>query len=155
MSDITLRRATLNDIEAMQRLVAPYVQNGAILMRSDDELSTNIRSYVLALIKEELVGYCALHIHSKTLAEVRSLVVREDSRHKKIGSKIVSELICEAKSLGVREILSLTYIPEFFTSLDFKEIAKEDIPNHKIWADCIKCKHFPICNEIAMIKTIS
>ena len=21
----------------------------------------------------------------------------------------------------------------------------------KIWADCIKCKHFPICNEVSLI----
>ena len=43
---------------------------------------------------------------------------------------------------------------EFFEKNGFVEIPKENIPEHKIWADCIKCKHFPICNEISLIKTI-
>ncbi|PHQ55600.1 MAG: GNAT family N-acetyltransferase, partial [Sulfurimonas sp.] len=34
------------------------------------------------------------------------------------------------------------------------EIPKESLPEHKIWADCIKCKHFPICNEVSLIKTL-
>ena len=27
--------------------------------------------------------------------------------------------------------------------------------NHKIWADCIKCIHFPVCNEIALVYKLS
>ena len=34
------------------------------------------------------------------------------------------------------------------------EIQKELLPEHKIWADCIKCKHFPICNEVSLIKNL-
>jgi len=37
-------------------------------------------------------------------------------------------------------------------ALDNKEIDKKDLSNQKIWADCIKCKHFPVCDEIALIK---
>ena len=43
---------------------------------------------------------------------------------------------------------------DFFLSCGFREIPKEDIPEQKIWADCIRCKLFPICNEIAMVKDI-
>ena len=42
-------------------------------------------------------------------------------------------------------------IPYLSTGHIFREIAKEDIPEQKIWADCIRCKLFPICNEIAMV----
>jgi amino-acid N-acetyltransferase len=48
--------------------------------------------------------------------------------------------------------LTLTYQKEFFEKLGFVEIPKESIPDKKIWADCIKCKFFPNCNEIALIK---
>jgi len=58
----------------------------------------------------------------------------------------------EARTLGVKEdVLVLTYLPEFFKKLGFREIDKEVIPEHKIWADCIKCIHFPVCNEVALV----
>ncbi len=136
----------------MQALVADKVKDGTILNRSEDEVATNIRSYVLAKEKEKLVGYTALHIHSPRLAEIRSLIVDEDYRGRHIGKKMVEFALEEARTLGVEEdVLVLTYLPAFFEKLGFKQIEKEVIPEHKIWADCIKCIHFPVCNEVAMV----
>ncbi|CUV65639.1 Acetyltransferase [Sulfurovum sp. enrichment culture clone C5] len=149
---IELCKAKISDIADMQTLVADEVEKGVILFRSEDEIANNIRSYVLAKDGTKLVGYTALHVHSKKLAEVRSLVVHEDYRGKDIGADMVKFAINEAKELGIEEeILSLTYVPEFFKKLGFKEINKESIPDHKIWADCIKCIHFPVCNEVALV----
>ncbi len=149
---IELVKAKLSDIPAMQILVASEVKDGIILNRSEDEVATNIRSYVLAKEGEKLVGYTALHIHSKRLAEIRSLIVDSAYRGQKIGQKMVEFTLAEAKDLGVEEdVLVLTYLPQFFLKLNFKEINKEVIPEHKIWADCIKCIHFPVCNEVALV----
>ncbi len=148
---IELRKATLYDIPAMQALVEDEVKSGVILPRSDDEVATNIRSYTLVFKKEELIGYAALHIHSPKLAEIRSLIVDESARGLGAGKKLVEYCKEEARDLGVKEILVLTYIADFFKKLGFREIAKEEIPNHKIWADCIKCIHFPVCNEISLL----
>lgn len=151
---ITYRKATLADIADMQRLVAPKVEDGTILVRSDDELATNIRSYILAFDDEALIGFTALHIHSPELAEIRSLIVEQEHRHHGIGSNLIAHALEEAKALGIKRVLALTYAAPFFERLSFVEIPKESLPEHKIWADCIKCKHFPICNEIAMIKRL-
>ena len=148
---IKLRKATLNDIKNMQELVEDEVKSGVILKRSDDEVATNIRSYILAFKNEKLVGYGALHIHSPILAEIRSLIVASEARGLGIGKMIVEYTIKEAQELGVKEILVLTYIADFFKKLGFKEIQKEDIPDHKIWLDCVKCIHFPVCNEASLI----
>lgn len=149
---IKLFKAKISDIADMQTLVADEVEKGVILPRSEDEIANNIRSYVLAKDGDKLVGYTALHIHSKKLAEIRSLIVHVDYRGKNIGVDMVTFAINEAKDLGIEEeILSLTYVPEFFRKLGFKEINKESIPDHKIWADCIKCIHFPVCNEVALV----
>ena len=144
----------LYDIENMQKVVKKAVEEGIILPRSDDEIATNIRSYIVAKYKGEIVGFTALHIHTKTLAEIRSLIVQENYQGMGIGKNLVLKALQEGKDLGVKEVLSLTYNKEFFEKLGFKEIQKDKIPEHKIWADCIKCKHFPICNEISMIKKI-
>ena len=147
-----LQKATLADIPEMQALVSPEVETGVILPRSDDEIATNIRSYVLAKKNDLLIGYGALHIHSMRLAEIRSLIVRTEHRGQGVGEALVRFMLDEAKALRVtQEVLALTYTPPFFAKLGFVEIDKETIPEHKIWADCIKCKHFPVCNEVAMV----
>ena len=152
---VRLEKANLSDIKSMQELVIQEVTDGIILQRSVDEVSTNIRSYVLAKDEEKVIGYTALHIHSPRLAEIRSLIVSSEYRGKNIGKKIVSFALSEAKEIGVtEEVLVLTYLPDFFKKMGFIEIPKESIPEHKIWADCIKCIHFPVCNEVSLVYKI-
>ena len=151
---IEYKKAKLKDIQSMQELVAPEVESGIILMRTSDEIATNIRSYTLAYIEDELVGFCALHVHTAELAEVRSLIVKERLRGQKIGEQLVNKSLEEASTLGLKRVLTLTYRQGFFERLGFVEIPKESLPEHKIWADCIKCKHFPVCNEVSLIKIL-
>jgi amino-acid N-acetyltransferase len=147
-----LLKATLDDIEAMQALVEEEVKTGVVLKRDNDEIATNIRSYILAKEGEVLLGYAALHIHSQRVAEIRSLIVSESVRGQGVGKEIVRSLLVEASVLRVCEdVLVLTYIPEFFSRLGFLVMEKEHIPEHKIWTDCIKCIHFPVCNEVALV----
>lgn len=151
---IEYKKAKLSDIESMQKLIFPEVESGVILDRSDDEIATNIRSYTLVVDGLELIGFCALHIHSPSLAEIRSLIIQEGYRGGNIGSGLISKVLEEGVELGLQRVLSLTYKKEFFEKLGFVEIPKESLPEHKIWADCIKCKHFPVCNEVSLIKNL-
>lgn len=148
---LSYKKAKLLDIVAMRALIAPEVESGIILNRSEDEIATNIRSYTLAYSDDILIGFAALHIHTAELAEVRSLIIKEEFRGQKIGENLILHLLNEARELGVKRVLSLTYKQSFFERLGFIEIPKESLPEHKIWADCIKCKHFPICNEVSLI----
>lgn len=147
-------KAVLKDIEEMQNLVFDEVKKGTILFRSSDEIATNIRSYIVAKKENKIVGFGALHFHAKDLAEIRSLIVGEGCRGEGIGKEMVRNMLDEGKKLGVEKIFTLTYKKSFFESIGFREIPKESLPAHKIWADCIKCKHFPVCDEIALIITI-
>jgi len=151
---ISYTKAKLSDIVQMQDVVKPEVEKGIILFRSSDEMATNIRSYILAKENEQIIGFGALHFHADDLAEIRSLVVKDGFRGRGIGKGIIQNLLIEGENLGVKKVFTLTYQKAFFESVGFTEIPKEALPTHKIWADCIKCKHFPICDEIALIKTI-
>lgn len=168
-------KPTLEHIGLMRDLVAPQVKDGIILDRSVDTMANMIRSYRVVFCDSSeldsgifeinnkglselhnpvLLGFCALHIHSIKLAEIRSLVVAPFAQRKGIASKMIYDCINEAAVLGIKEILVLTYKRELFEKLGFIEISKDKIPDHKIWADCIACKHFPLCDEIALIKNI-
>jgi amino-acid N-acetyltransferase len=87
------------------------------------------------------------------LAEIRSLCVDEEHRKRDIGRRLVSACIEDAKTLGVTRIFVLTYIPDFFKKIGFAEVEKSTLP-HKVWSHCLKCVHFPDCNEIAMIRDV-
>jgi amino-acid N-acetyltransferase len=145
-------KADLSHVEQMQALVQPFVDDGTILMRTADEIATNIRSYTLAFKADRLIGFTALHIHTVKLAEIRSLIVDEELRGEGVGTELVSLALKEGDRLGLKEVLVLTYKQSFFEKLGFSEIPKESLPEHKIWADCIKCKLFPLCNEVSLIK---
>jgi len=151
---MTLHKPTLADIPEMQALVRPYIDEGTILERSSDEMATTIRSYTLAKEGPTLVGFVALHVHSPELAEVRSLVVAKTYQGKGIGKALVLGAVEEGKKLGLSRILTLTFQKAFFEKLGFEEVNKEDIPEHKVWQDCIRCKLFPVCNESALIITL-
>lgn len=149
--EIEFLKPNVTHIQMMQELVKEEVDNGTILLRTEDEMANTIRSYTVVMVDGKIAGFTALHIHSARLSEVRSLVVSKQYRGLKLGRKLVEECIIEGKKLGLQQILSLTYQKGFFESLGFYEIEKENIPEHKIWADCIRCKHFPVCDEIAMV----
>lgn len=151
MEHIEFFKPITSDIKSMQDLVKEEVESGIILLRTEDEMATTIRSYTAVKVDGVLAGFCALHIHSINLAEIRSLVVSNEYRGAKLGKYLVEHCLTEAKKLGLKEILSLTYQRKFFEELNFKEIPKASLPEHKIWADCIRCKHFPICDEIALL----
>lgn len=148
---VEFKRAKLCHIEAMQTLVENEVEAGLILPRSADEMATNIRAYTLVFVNDILAGFVALHIYSQNLAEVRSLVISKDHRKKGLGKKLIEACKEEAKDFGIQTLLSLTYQKKLFEDSGFAEISKKDLPEHKVWADCNRCKHFPICDEIALV----
>ncbi len=77
-------------------------------------------------------------------------------RRRGIGRLLVEAVVANAKRFNPREVVVLTFAPEFFTSLGFERIAKTEIM-HKLYTGCINCtKHADpfTCPEIAMKKVI-
>jgi len=147
-----IRKAKITDVKDIQKLIELAAKKGEMLSRSLSELYDNLRDYnVYEEDKQNLlIGICAMHICWEDLAEIRSLVVREEYERQGIGTKLVEACLSEAISLGMYRIFALTYKPEFFRRFGFKVVDKSVLP-HKIWADCIRCVKFPGCDEIAVL----
>ena len=148
-----IRKARLDDIKEIQRLIKLYVSQGDILPRSLSELYDHLRDFFVFIRKRKVIGICALHICWDDLAEIRSLAVQEEDQKKGIGAKLVKACLEESRLLGVKRVFALTYQPDFFERLGFKKVDKTILP-HKIWTDCLKCVKFPDCDEIALIKEL-
>ena len=148
-----IRKANLNDVKEIQRMVKTYSGRGDILPRSLGDLYDHLRDFFVFIRNRNILGICSLHICWEDLAEIRSLVVKEESRNKGIGVKLVKACLEESKSLGIKRVFALTYQPEFFERFGFEKVDKADLP-HKIWADCLRCVKFADCDETAMAKEL-
>ncbi len=73
--EINFFKPDVTHIAKMQEVVKEEVENGTILLRTEDEMANTIRSYTVVEVDGEIAGFTALHIHSARLSEVRSLVV--------------------------------------------------------------------------------
>ncbi|MBM3254399.1 MAG: N-acetyltransferase, partial [Candidatus Omnitrophica bacterium] len=113
----------------------------------------NIRDYFVFINSEEIIGTVALHICWEDLGEIKALAVKERFQEKGIGVRLVKRALTEAKALKLKKVFALTYVPEFFRKLGFREIDKKSLPQ-KIWGECVNCVKFPNCTETALILKI-
>jgi len=150
-----IRKALISDVKNIQRLINSVAGEGVVLPRSLSELYDNLRDYSVYChgTEETICGTCAIHVCWENLAEIRSLVVREDCGKRGVGKALVESCLAEAHTLGIRRVFVLTYKESFFEKLGFRTIDKSALP-HKIWADCLKCAKFPDCDEVAMEKEL-
>ena len=146
-----LRKATFGDVEAIHKLVNDYAQQGVMLPRSRNSIYETLRDVILAEEEGRLVGVGSLHLSWDALAEVRALAIAPDFQRRGIGRQIVEALLVEGRALWVKTFFTLTYQPEFFGTLGFSEVTKEELPQ-KVWKECINCPKFPNCDEVAMVK---
>ena len=150
-----IRKARIADVKTIQAMIREYARKGDMLPRSLSSIYENLRDYfVYENENGELIGSAAIHIMWEDLAEVRSLAVREGEMGKGIGTKLVEACISEAIVLGISRVFALTYRPNFFKRLGFREIDKSELPQ-KIWTDCLKCAKFPDCDEVALLADFS
>jgi amino-acid N-acetyltransferase len=148
-----IRKARLDDVKAIKRLIDFYANKKLILKRSFMELYENIRDFFVYEENGKVKGCCALHIWWEGMAEIRSLVVDKSKSRKGIGRALMGSAIEEAKSLQIKQVFALTRIPSFFKKVGFKKADRKKL-SYKVWSECIKCPDFPECDEVAMVYTI-
>jgi amino-acid N-acetyltransferase len=147
-----IRKARLQEVPEIYRLLAEYSSQWNILPRSLSELYSFVRDFFV--YREDgagpILGIAALHVFWEDLGEIRSLVVIPAQQGQGIGSRLVKSCLEEASSLGMKQVFVLTDRTDFFQRFGFQEFPREKL-HPRIWADCVKCLKFPHCDEIPMI----
>ncbi len=148
-----LRKARISDVRTIHRMINVSSGQGEMLPRSLMDIYGNIRDFFVYVDDdgEALAGICAMNIIWENLAEIRSLYVEEPLRKRGIGRVLVEACISEAITLELFRIFTLTYRPEYFRTLGFREVDRMSL-SEKIWSDCFRCPKYPdYCDEAAMI----
>src|SRR5206468_7820145 len=148
-----IRSATIHDVPAMQAIINSHAELGKMLFKSLAQLYEDIRDFAVYDEDGKVLGCSALTIIWADLAEVRSLAVDADHTGRGIGRKLVEWTVEEARRLGIRKIMSLTYEQRFFERLGFEVVQKEALPL-KVWSDCVRCPKRDGCDEIAMVRVL-
>ncbi len=148
-----MRKARMDDVEAMHKLINHFADEGLMLPRNILTLYQTLRDYILVEIDGEIKGIGGLHILWQDLAEIRSLAIAPDVMKNGLGAKIVNYFLKEAKEMGLKKVFTLTYQPVFFEKCGFTRISKDELPQ-KVWQECVHCVKFPNCDEIALIITL-
>ena len=148
---VSIRKALIKDVEEIFSLAGQPGREGIILPLTRLDIYSRLRDYFVWLDDEGRVqGLCGMHVSWGTLGEVRSLLVAEEHRGKGIGRELVRLCLEEGRALGLDQAFALTYRPDYFGHLGFREVDKSTLPQ-KIWMDCVHCVKFPQCDEVAMM----
>ena len=148
---VLLRGAVLADVPALEQLMAPYVQTGDLLPRSNYDLCRHVKEYVVAEGPTgEVIGCGSLKVYSRDLAELAGLAVRQDWQRAGVGGALLAALIAEARAQSLTEVLALTRKPAFFLRIGFAPAEREHFPL-KVWADCVRCPRNTCCDEVAVV----
>jgi amino-acid N-acetyltransferase len=127
---VTVRRARTGDVPGIRRLVDLSNMDRRLLGKATVTLYEDVQEFWVATDGEagSVVGCGALHVMWEDLAEIRTLAVDPACRGRKIGARIVTELLDQARALGVRRVFVLTFEREFFTRFGFVEIDGAPVP---------------------------
>lgn len=158
---ITVRSAVLGDAEGIFELI--QANSDQLVPRSMGNIVENVDRFIIALSDGEIIGSAAYQIHPEIGAggeaatvEIQSVAVRKEFRRHGAGRSLVEAVIGKVSAFSPKEVLVLTFTPEFFRTMGFVEIPKTKVM-HKLYTGCINCtKHANpfTCPEIAMIRAI-
>jgi amino-acid N-acetyltransferase len=159
----TIRRAEARDVPQLAQIVNDCAEYGLMLHRSHSFLYERLRDFCVAVEPspsaaneggDRVIGVCGLRVIWSNLAEIYALAVDPPQRGQGLGRMLVEACVEEARRLGIRRLMSLTYEQPFFEKLGFAVVDRQTLPL-KVWSECLQCPKNQACDEIAMVRVLT
>ena len=148
---LVVREASPADAAAIHQLITQNLQTGHLLPRSLADITARAARFAVVVDGEAGILACGeLAPLNVSVAEVRSLVVREDARGRGLGHTVVDELRRRARAGRYRTLCAFTHDPRFFVRFGFSIVPHTWLPE-KVAADCWSCPHFQKCGQYAVV----
>ncbi len=158
-NETLIRPAGFQDAGAIFTLIQSCADT--LLPRSLGDLTQNIDRCLVAEKQKNVIGTVSWQIlpeiglSGNPSVEIKSLAVQITDRGCGVGRRLVTEAIAHISVFCPREIIALTFTPDFFSSLGFVRTSKERLM-HKLYTGCMNCTRYDspfTCPEIAMMLT--
>ena len=118
-----VRSAHYDDLDNIQALLEPFVQQRKLLRRLESELILLMANgFVAELIedgKPKIIGFAAVEIYSRKLGEIQCLAVDDGYQGRGIGSDLVRACVERARKKGILEVMAISASDEFLRKLGF------------------------------------
>jgi len=149
MNMVTFRQATTSDASTIHSLISDNLEVGHLLPRTMDDVVAHAARFIVAEWDGRVVACAELAPLSKTVAEVRSLVVAQRARGNQIGPRLVTELADAASARGFATLCAFSHQPSHFVKMGFTIVPHMWVPE-KIAHDCTACPLFRRCGQYAV-----
>ncbi|MDA0810402.1 MAG: GNAT family N-acetyltransferase [Planctomycetota bacterium] len=116
---VEIRPVAREDLAGLARFIQPFVDEGKLLPRTTEELEELVYNGFVAETDGRLIGFAALEIYSRKLAEVRSLAVAAEFQGKGVGRALVQQCVERARKRDILEVMAITSSEVFFRSCGF------------------------------------
>jgi len=122
-----IRRAHFDDLEPIQSLLQPFIEQRKLLRRMRSELTLLMANGFVAEVddetagpgKKKIVGFAAVEIYSRKLGEIQCLAVADGYQGRGIGSDLVRACVDRAKEKGILEVMAISASDAFLRKLGF------------------------------------
>ena len=120
MDSFTIRPARTADVSAIMGMAEPLVDQRVLVPKEAVAYYEAIQEFMVAEAADgSLIGFGALHVMWKDLAEVRTLATDTRWRGHGVGAALLAKLTERARDIGVSRVFCLTFEVAFFTRHGF------------------------------------
>lgn len=116
---VTVRAASPSDLPRVFLFLQPFMEAQQLLERSEEEVAGLLPSAFVAEQDRRVVGFAAVEMYSRKMAEIQCLAVSDDVRRQGIGRQLIQRCVERARELGVREVMAITSSESLFMSCGF------------------------------------
>jgi amino-acid N-acetyltransferase len=116
---VIIRPASPGDVPEIAILIEPFVQDRKLLPRTNQELSDLTRNGFVAESAGQLVGFAAIDVYSRKLAELVCLAVAATHQRRGIGHRLVRHCIRRAREVNVLELMAISASDAFLKECGF------------------------------------
>lgn len=126
-SEIEYVAATHDDLARVQVFLKPFMNGLHLLARTSIEMELLLKHAFIAQVDQQVVGFSAVEIYSKKLAEIQCLAVSDDFQRRGVGRTLVGMCLERARDQKVVEVMAISSSDEMFRACGFDY----SLPNQK------------------------
>jgi amino-acid N-acetyltransferase len=116
-----------DDLQSVTDFLQFFMDGHQLLPRTSIELELLLKHAFIARSDERIVGFAALEIYSKKLAEIQCLAVSDKFRRRGVGRTLVSMCVGRAREQKVVELMAISNSDKMFQACGFDY----SLPNQK------------------------
>ena len=114
-----IRSSQPADQDLILDLIAPFVEQQLLIPRTAQEVSDLLDNGFVAMDGDELIGFAAIEIYSRKLAEIQCLAVSLQAHGRGIGTQLIAACLQKAKEHHVLEVMAISSSGNFLEKCGF------------------------------------